>query len=117
MVMNNMLLGIICAIGISCGQVLFKLAAVTLSPITDMRSLLSIISNIYFVASVFIYAMSTLLWIWLLKRVSLRNAYPLMALAFIIVPLMACLFLHEELELRTVIGGIIIIFGVCYSVK
>jgi drug/metabolite transporter (DMT)-like permease len=46
----------------------------------------------------------------------LKQAYPFIALAFIIVPILGQFFLHEELSLNTMLGGVLILVGVCVSV-
>jgi undecaprenyl phosphate-alpha-L-ara4N flippase subunit ArnE len=95
----------------------FKIAAMNIAPISNFDSFWRGALNPYLMVSLFIYMMTTILWIWLLRLVSLKQAYPLIALAFVIVPILARLFLGEKLELKSIIGGIIIFIGVYVSVR
>jgi undecaprenyl phosphate-alpha-L-ara4N flippase subunit ArnE len=45
-----------------------------------------------FYAAMAAYAGATVLWLWLLSRYSLAQAYPFTALAFLLVPLVETLF-------------------------
>ena len=49
---------------------------------------------------------------WVLRTLPLSLAYPFMALAFIIVPLLGHFLLHEPIGWRNMIGGLLIAFGV-----
>jgi drug/metabolite transporter (DMT)-like permease len=117
MSLTQLLWGMACVFGISSGQILFKLAASTSGPIVNLDSLWHQILNFYLIISLLIYMITTILWVWLLRVVPLKQVYPLVALAFIIVPILARLFLNEKLELKTIIGGIIILIGVYISVR
>jgi drug/metabolite transporter (DMT)-like permease len=44
-----------------------------------------------------LYGLSTLLWIWLLSRIPLSQAYPWVAIASVIVPLLAWYFYNERM--------------------
>ena len=117
MSLTRLLLGFACVFGISVGQIFFKLASMTIEPIYNFKSLGNLFFNKYLLISLFIYMITTILWIWLLRLVPLKQAYPLIALAFLIVPILARLFLNEKLELKSIIGGIIIFIGVYVSVR
>jgi drug/metabolite transporter (DMT)-like permease len=64
------------------------------------------------ITGVAIYAVATLLWVWILRVVPLNLAYPLMGLAFVIVPAMSALFLGESLRPNMLIGGLLITIGI-----
>jgi drug/metabolite transporter (DMT)-like permease len=57
-----------------------------------------------------------LLWMIVLKDISLRIAYPFAALAFFFVPTMAYFVLGEKVSWNTYIGALIIAIGVTFSV-
>lgn len=109
--------GLICVLGISAGQILFKLSSkeITFEGLPQLIN--GIIYNYYLLIGLLIYVVTTFLWISLLKIVDLKDAYPIMALAFIIVPLLAKFFLKEEIEFKTIFGGLIIIIGIIISVR
>lgn len=99
--------------GISIAQFLLKLAAINLNnPNVLGVWLLGYRINIYLVVAVSILAASTLLWVWVLKSVPLSVAYPFMALAFVIVPLLGFFFLGETFTWRFLCGGALIVSGV-----
>ncbi len=114
---TRLLLGIACVLGISGGQIFFKLAALNIAPINNLNSLWHQIFNFYLIISLFIYMMTTVLWIWLLRVAPLKQVYPLIALAFLIVPILAKIFLNEKIEPKSIIGGFIIMVGVYISVR
>ncbi|MBN2657112.1 MAG: hypothetical protein JXR86_08635 [Spirochaetales bacterium] len=52
------------------------------------------------------------LWVLILKEMDLIKAYALSSVNFIIIPLLSRFFLHEDLELKYLIGAIFIIPGI-----
>lgn len=103
---------LLCVLGISVGQLLFKKAAVTL-PAT--LSFIGLLQNGWLMAALTLYGITTLAWVWILKHAPLHLAYPFMGLAFLIVPLLAWAFLSEPLHWRTVAGGALIMAGVALA--
>lgn len=97
---------------LAVGQVCFKLA----SPAFAAFSLRSLFSPIFIVALV-IYAVATVLWVIVLSRVPLTVAYPLVALSYLIVPLLARAFLGEALRWQTFAGAFVIIAGILLSIS
>ncbi|WP_233843743.1 EamA family transporter [Dyella sp. 2HG41-7] len=99
--------------GISLGQMLLKMAALNLkNPDAIGIWLAGYCINIYLIAGVLLLGVSTLLWIWVLRTISLSVAYPFMALAFIVVPLLGHFLLHEPIGWRNLAGGLLIVIGV-----
>lgn len=117
MTIYKLLWGLTCVVSISIGQILFKLASRKIVVKEYPEFLYDLIQNKYLIIGLVLYALTTMLWVGLLRIVDLRYAYPLMALAFVIVPVLAKYFLGEELKFSSVLGGAIIIAGVCVSVK
>ena len=103
---------IICVLCISIGQLLFKKAAATLPSVLSISALLG---NGWLMASLILYALTTLGWVWILRHAPLHWAYPFMGLAFLIVPTLAWLFLGEPLHWRTLAGGVLIMAGVALA--
>lgn len=114
---KQLLWGLACVLGISAGQILFKVAASTVAAINRPDEIWHLAANIYFCIAIFVYALTTLAWVSLLRVVPLKAAYPLFALAFLIVPFLSRLLLNEKFEIRTLVGGFIIIIGVYISVR
>jgi drug/metabolite transporter (DMT)-like permease len=101
-------------LALSAGQILFKLAAASFS--LSSENLLVVLLDIKLIAALFVYLVATVMWLFVLKAMPLRIAYPFVALAFIFVPIMAHVFLGEDLNWNTFLGAAIIAFGVWVSV-
>ena len=109
---TTLALTLTCVFCISTGQILFKKAAEGFStPMTWQAVAL----NGWLVTSLILYAVTTLGWVWILRHVPLHLAYPFMGLAFLIVPVLAWLFLGEPLHWRTLAGGGLIMVGVALA--
>jgi drug/metabolite transporter (DMT)-like permease len=100
-------------LGLSIGQVLFKLASAGLifTPAGLLRSIL----DPKLIAALFVYFLATGMWLYVLKHLPLRVAYPYVALAFVFVPLLAFFLLHEKLHWNTFVGAAFIGIGVWIS--
>jgi len=113
----NLVLIIICVLGISSGQILFKLASNYFPKHLTINEVLIFTFNKYFFSALVIYGLATILWIYALKLVPLNVAYPLMSLAFVIVPVLSYFFLHEPIEYKTLVGTLVIVLGLLITVK
>lgn len=108
----------VCVVGISIGQILFKLAAKSLPKSGGTLEIaLSLILNPYLLIGLTVYLAATALWIWVLREVPLNLAYPLMALAFLFVPLLSMYLLGETFSRTSLFGGILIVSGVYIIVR
>ena len=103
---------VLCVLGISLGQLLFKKAAMAM---TDATSIQSWIFNPWLIAALALYGITTLAWVWVLRNASLQLAYPFMGLAFLIVPVLAWALLGEPLTWQTLAGGALILAGVALA--
>lgn len=101
-------------LALSLGQVLFKLAAVDGGA---SRSLFSMLFSWKMIAALSVYAFATLMWVVALRVVPLTAAYPIVALAYVIVPVLAHFWLGEALSSKVLLGGAVIVFGVWLSVR
>jgi drug/metabolite transporter (DMT)-like permease len=114
---KGLMLVLACVVLIGGGQVLFKLAAVQwrvdAGAWVALRSLLSPA----FVVALIVYGLATLLWVYALRTVPLSLAFPLYALTFLLVPVLAHFVGGEPLSMNTLIGGAIIVAGVVVSVR
>ena len=68
-------------------------------------------SNSYFLAAILLYVGLTVLWVWVLTFTPLSRAYPFVALAFAITPLLAGLIFAEPIALRLILGTALILCG------
>ena len=109
---THLLLTLLSVLAIAGGQVLFKLAA--RSAAAGSGALLDML-NPWLFAALTVYGVATVLWVWVLKTVPLNIAYPFMGFAFVVVPLLAALFLDEPLGWRVLAGGVLITAGVAVA--
>jgi len=112
--LHGLLLSLLCVLGIACGQVLFKKAALTLG---EERHWLALATSGWLLAALILYGAATLLWVMVLRTTPLTLAYPLFALSFLLVPLLAWLLLGEPLRPATFYGGLLILAGVVVSTR
>ena len=108
----TVILTLLCVLGISVGQILFKKAATALPEQLTWQALAF---NVWLIASLALYGLTTLGWVWILRHAPLHLAYPFMGLAFLIVPTLAWMFLGEPLHWRTLAGGVLILAGVALA--
>jgi drug/metabolite transporter (DMT)-like permease len=101
------------AAGMSGGQLLFKMAALRYG--ADGGSLaarlLGLATNFYFISALVLYAGYAILWVWILSFIPLSRAYPFVALAFALTPLLAGLLFGDTISLRLVAGIVFILCG------
>lgn len=91
------------------GQILFKATAIAWQA---EGSLFSPRVLAYLLPSLALYGIATLAWVWVLQFVELGRAYPFMALAFVLVPLLSMLLFGEVLGWRYYLGVLLICAGV-----
>lgn len=103
------LLTLACVFGIALGQLFFKKAAVGLPA---QPGIIDWLLNGWLLVALVLYGVTTLLWVWILRHTPLHLAYPFMGLAFLLVPIMASLWLKEPLHWQSLAGGILILAGV-----
>lgn len=112
MKLTQVLLTLLCVIGISIGQILFKKAAAAMQPAAGWMAW---VFNGWLVTAVVLYGITTLLWVYILRTAPLSLAYPFMGLAFVFVPLISLLVLGEPLKWQTLLGGCLILAGVAVA--
>ena len=70
--------------------------------------------NLYFLSALVLYAGFALLWVWILSFTPLSRAYPFVALAFALTPLLAGSLFGETISLRLIIGLLLILGGLFF---
>jgi len=108
------LVALICVVGIACGQILFKLSAISLKrtgSFFDPHTLLLLLSSFA------LYGIMTIAWIWVLQKADLGKVYPLMALAFVIVPIGSHLIFGERFQPQYFLGVALIMVGITVAVR
>jgi len=102
-------IALLCVCGIAGGQILFKMGANAL--VANGGKLISTGGAIV-AAALALYGVTTLAWIWVLQRSDLGKTYPLMALAFILVPVASHFFFGESFSWRYALGCALLVTGI-----
>jgi drug/metabolite transporter (DMT)-like permease len=96
-------------LGLSFGQILFKLAGRSLA---QSEGLFQGLLSPYLFAALAVYGLVTLLWVWRLSTADLSSSYSVIALTFVIVPLLSVVMLSEVVAPRYWLGVALIIVGI-----
>lgn len=107
-------IALLCVVGIAAGQILFKLSAIALRKHDTFFHQETI--TILFAAFA-LYGITTIAWVWVLQKIDLGKAYPLMALAFVIVPIGSYFFLGERFQSQYFVGVALISIGIIVAVR
>ena len=117
MSMRWLLLTLLCAVLIAAGQMLFKVAAAQWRidgwSWATARGFLSPAM----VSALFLYGLTTILWVFILGAVPLSAAFPIYALMFVLVPVAAHFLLDEPWSWNTLVGGGIILLAVIIAMR
>ena len=93
------------AMGMAGGQLLFTAAALRyVAGASLVERSFSLFANVYFLAAIGLYVTLTVIWVWILTFTPLSRAYPFVALAFAVTPLMGGLAFGEPITMRLVLG-------------
>jgi drug/metabolite transporter (DMT)-like permease len=104
------LLGIFTVVGMSTGQILFKLAA-------GQGRIDQILLSPYLWIATCLYGVVTLAWVLLLREIDLARAYPLLAACYVLVPIAAALILGERFGPLYGLGVVLILVGIFLTLR
>lgn len=108
------IVAVLCVIGLAIGQILFKLSATSLS---QTGSFFAFKTAATLLAAMCLYAITSIAWVWVLQKVELGKVYPLMALAFVLVPLGSYIILGERFQTQYFQGVALIVIGIIVAVR
>lgn len=97
---------------LAVGQLLFKKAGLSMRGLPLGEGLLGLAQSPAFYAAIALYGLSTLLWVWLLSRVTLMQAYPWVAAGVIIVPMLSMAVFGERVNTTYWLGTLLIVAGI-----
>ena len=97
---------------LATGQLFFKKVGLLMRGKPLSEGLLAIAAAPDLYAALSLYGAATLLWIWILSRVTLSQAYPWVALAMGIVPVLAAVVFHERVGGMYWLGIALVVLGV-----
>ena len=101
------------------GQLLFKKTAISITESNDSTSFPNLVDLIlilikvpYFYIALLVYALATLLWLFILQKIPLSVAYPFTALAMVIIPILSVFLFNEKLNVTYWFGAMLIVSGI-----
>jgi drug/metabolite transporter (DMT)-like permease len=103
-----------CVLGLTVGQVLFKSSANAMNQggtIFDPAGLTIL------AVALGVYGVTTLAWVWVLRQAELGQVYPLMALAFVLVPIGSHFIFGEDLPPQYFIGTALMVVGLAIALR
>jgi multidrug transporter EmrE-like cation transporter len=110
--MTNLISLGIFTVMLATGQVLFKYIGLSVRGLPPAEALFAAIAQPLLYAALTLYGVATVLWIWILSRVPLSQAYPWVAVGVFLVPLLGSWFFGERpapifwLGVTLIIGGV-----------
>lgn len=108
------IVAVLCVLGIAIGQILFKLSANSLD---QTGSFFALKTAAILFAALALYGITTIAWVWVLQKVDLGRVYPLMALAFVLVPLGSHIILGERFQPQYFVGVALIMIGIVVAAR
>lgn len=112
--MITYVVAILCVIGLAVGQILFKISA---TAITESGSFLAIKPATTLFGAMCLYGITSVAWVWVLQKTELGRVYPLMALAFVLVPLGSHFVFGERFQPQYFVGVVMIMAGIIIAVR
>ena len=112
MKISDALICIGCVILVSIGQVMLRMTSKNATMSTDG---ITAWINLTSILAISIYGSAMLMWLWILGRVPITQAFAFFGLSFFIVPFLANRFLGDPINKFTWIGASIILVGILVS--
>lgn len=97
---------------LAVGQVLFKKVGLAVTGLPPAQALLVVLRDPVLYGALALYGIATLLWIWILSRVPLAQAYPWVAMGMVIVPLLGWYLFGERIGPLFWLGAVLVIAGI-----
>ena len=99
------------------GQFLLKLGVNKMGGLTFKReglvsTAVKIVGQPHIVVGIFLFVMSMVIWLFVLSKMELSRAYPMVSISYVLVALLARFMLGEHLGLSRVLGIVVILIGV-----
>lgn len=100
---------------LGAGQLLFKKVGLGLRGRTMGEGMVQLLFSPTLYIALLLYGAATVLWIWILSRVPLSQAYPFVALGVILVPIASMLVYGERVRPFFWIGAVLIVCGIAIT--
>lgn len=105
---------LLCVICMAAGQILFKMSATALA---ESGTFFAFKPAAILISAMCLYGITSVAWVWVLQKTELGRVYPLMALAFVLVPLSSYFVFGERFQLQYFIGVVLIVAGIIIAVR
>lgn len=99
---------VVCVVGMSLGQVLFKVSAISLN---ETGSIFAPRTFLILGGTFAVYVVVSVGWVWVLRKAHLGEVFPFYSLAYILVPLASYHFFDERFSNGYLLGVALIIGG------
>lgn len=100
---------------VSSAQLLLKMGSSKVASLMNKDHLINSFFKIAFSPYIFFgilcYVFSLILWIYIMTRAQLSVAYPFMSLSYVVVMILAVLFVNETVNLPQWGGAVLIVIG------
>lgn len=111
-------LSIIQSIMLSFGQLTLKLALERMPSFSWTYGFwVDLLTNWWFMLCGFLFAGSSILWMYILKHYPLNMAYPMASMSYVIALIFAIVFLHETVSWNRWLGVALIMAGCVFVAK
>jgi multidrug transporter EmrE-like cation transporter len=101
-----------CAIS-ALGQILLKLAMNKHGAIQfTLSGLINLLSEPVLIIALMMHVVALIIWLQVLSKIPLSTAYPILAITYVIVPVLSVLFLKESIQQSQLIGMFLVLVGV-----
>ena len=97
------------------GQTLFKIGS-NGKQLDSLRNIIKVMLSPVILLALTIYAVTTVLWLYILSKTEISFAYPIQALAFPLVLVISSIIFHEQIPLNRWAGVALIFIGVYITV-
>lgn len=111
--MAIVLLSLLNALLLVCGQLLWK-AGMTGQAFNSVQTIVKVMFSPLILAGIFIYGLSTVLWLYILSKADISYVYPLTSVVHIIMLFCALFIFKEHIYFTRWIGVFLITAGVCF---
>lgn len=82
-----------------------------------MTKILSLITDVNFMAGILFYGISLVLWMYVLSQLELTKAYPMVSLGYVFAFILGYWLLGEPISASRVIGLVLIVSGVFFIAR
>ena len=100
---------------LAIGQVLFKQVGISIRGVPAFQAAIMVLRQPLFYISLLIYGAATILWIWILSRVPLSQAYPWVAMTIFLVAILGWWLFGERPSPVFWLGLAMVVIGVAIT--